>query len=132
MARERLSFIWDAFYKAPRSANPLTSGGPPSVVSLFGISARKVYPNVLLPSQCVGSYPTFSPLPYNVTIKRRLFSVALAVSTGCGPFPLRSMAPCIAPTFLLRNNSQATEHIDFPFFKELIRDKDNAKIRPWV
>lgn len=50
----------------------------------------------------MGSYPTFSPLPAMPFGRLwRLFSVALAVSAGCRPFPLGSMVPCIAPTFLL-------------------------------
>lgn len=47
----------------PVSAYPRTSGEQPSIVRLLGISARKVYPNLLLPTNPVGSYPTFSPLP---------------------------------------------------------------------
>jgi len=63
MVPGRLSFIWDAARTTPLSANPRTSGEPPSIVRLFGISARKVYPNAMLPLQSVGSYTTFSPLP---------------------------------------------------------------------
>ena len=30
---------------------------------IFGLSARKVYPALLITKQAVGSYPTFSPFP---------------------------------------------------------------------
>ena len=30
---------------------------------IFGLSARKVYPALLIAKQAVGSYPTFSPFP---------------------------------------------------------------------
>ena len=43
-----------------------TSGEQPSGVGIHGISARKVYPLWLLPATDVGSYPTFSPLPFDV------------------------------------------------------------------
>ena len=36
---------------------------------VFGISARKVYPGWLLPTNPVGSYPTFSPLPSEASAK---------------------------------------------------------------
>lgn len=61
--RDRLSFIWDIAHAIPLSANPRTSDEQSSIIRLFGISARKVYPNSLLPKYFVGSYPTFSPLP---------------------------------------------------------------------
>ena len=63
MVPGRLSFICDAAHASPVAANPRTSGEQPSNVRLFGISVRKVYPIILLPTQRVGSYPTFSPLP---------------------------------------------------------------------
>jgi hypothetical protein len=61
---ERLSFICDAARAATVSTNPRTSGEPPSGIRLFGISVRKVYPLSALLQKTVGSYPTFSPLPY--------------------------------------------------------------------
>jgi len=69
------SFIWFPHRCGTLAANPRTSGEQPSIVRLFGISARKVYPCSLLPIFSVGSYPTFSPLPF----ARRLFSVALSM-----------------------------------------------------
>ena len=32
-------------------------------LGIFGLSARKVYPALLITKQAVGSYPTFSPFP---------------------------------------------------------------------
>lgn len=75
MIPKPLSFIWDATHAAPLSTNPRTSNEQFLNVRLFGISARKVYPCLLLPIVSVGSYPTFSPLP----LSRRLFSVALSM-----------------------------------------------------
>jgi len=46
---ERLSFIWEDAHTSALAANPRTSGEQPSNVRLFGISARKVYPQTLLP-----------------------------------------------------------------------------------
>jgi hypothetical protein len=46
-----------------------TSGEQPSGVGIHGISARKVYPLLLLLTTVVGFYPTFSPLPFDVNIK---------------------------------------------------------------
>src|SRR5690606_15534835 len=82
---------------APLSVNPRTLGEQPSVVRLFDISARKVYPSVLLPSQSVVSYSTFSPLP--PVLRRRLFSVALSVSRWCGTPPVRWCAALRCPDF---------------------------------
>ncbi len=79
--QHRLSFIWDNVRTLPRAANPHTSDKRSSSVCLFGISARKVYPQCQLPGKAVVSYTTFSPLPSSPRGRcRRLFSVALSVT----------------------------------------------------
>jgi len=47
--------LWD------QSAYPPSSNEPFSGDGICGISACKVYPQMMLPSNAVGSYPTFSP-----------------------------------------------------------------------
>lgn len=74
-----LSFICKVHCCTFLSAYPGSSNEQLSTDPLHGISARKVYPFALLPTQTVGSYPTFSPSSY-CTI-RQLFSVALSVFT---------------------------------------------------
>jgi len=46
-----------------QAAYPPSSNEPFSGDGICGISACKVYPQMMLPSKAVGSYPTFSPLP---------------------------------------------------------------------
>jgi len=46
-----------------QSAYPLASDEQSSSANLCGISACKVYPQMMLPPKAVGSYPTFSSFP---------------------------------------------------------------------
>ncbi len=65
-----LSFICDKHYCSPVSAYPgahdafgANKNGPPFMAPVCGISAPKVYPQLLLPAIAVRAYRTFSPLP---------------------------------------------------------------------
>src|SRR5436190_16524793 len=92
-----LSFICRQHYCWDQSAYPPSSNEPFSGDGLCGISACKVYPQIMLPSLAVSSYLTFStsPLPSpQVEREKQLFSVALSVA----PFSPRHPAlhRCIA------------------------------------
>lgn len=93
----RLSFIWDSVHTLPLSANPHTSGEPPSGACLFGISARKVYPHIVSPRHSVVSYTTFSPLPQRT---RAVILCGTVCSRQAGTYPLGSALLCTVRTFL--------------------------------
>ena len=71
-----------------QSAYPVPWASSPQSGTIRGISACKVYPQLMLPSKAVGSYPTFSPSPLpspQVERVKQLFSVALSVSDKSEP-----------------------------------------------
>ncbi len=72
--------------------------GQPNGRDIFGISARKVYPGLLLPAIPVGSYPTFSPSPH-AAHDWQLFSVALSVTRLGGYPPVRWCVALCCPDF---------------------------------
>jgi hypothetical protein len=84
---DKLPFICPGNYLPDQSAYPLASDEQSSNANLCGISACKVYPQMMLPPKAVGSYPTFSPFhpspsPFCGEGEGvRLFSVALSVTS---------------------------------------------------
>jgi len=88
-----------------------TSGEPPSVAGIRGISACKVYPRRQLPAGAVGSYPTFSSSPRAGPVAGRCDEAVIFCGTLCervgvsvntlhAPRCLAGALPCAVRTFL--------------------------------
>src|SRR5688572_6735913 len=79
------SFICPGNYSPGSICLPCISDEQPSNDTIRGISACKVYPQMMSPSIAVGFYPTFSSLPTPSPPRRGrgglLFSVALSVTS---------------------------------------------------
>lgn len=86
-------------------------------VGLFGLSTRKAYPMPTFAQTCVGSYPSFSPLPHS-THKRgdvgRSFSVMLAVTVFFQKLPpsVRRYAALCCPDFPPRRTTNRQKRGD--------------------
>ena len=95
-----LSFIYYVRCRTSLTTYPPGSGEQPSSPGIFGLSIHEVYPLTRSPGLIVSSYLTFSPLP-----RRSMAVVFCGTICSCNlpfynPFPLGSMALCIARTFL--------------------------------
>ena len=104
---KRLSFICPANYLAGSICLPCTLpagrqawASSPQNGTIRGISACKVYPQMMLPSKAVSSYLTFSPL-CRLSTSARLFSVALSYQLFNWHHLLGGMSLFAVQTFLL-------------------------------
>ncbi len=103
-----LSFIWTCRHRQVLTAYPPGSGGQPSIPGIFGLSTHKVYPRRMSPHSVVSPYLTFSPLPRLRRDGYFLWHSLLNCGFPQSTFPLGSMAPCVARTFLRGINTSAT------------------------
>jgi len=80
-------------------AGPTSLSDKRKILGLFGLSTHKVYIKQWSPIAGVSSYLTVSPFPR--LRQGGLLSAALSVLAYGEAFPLGSMVPCVAPTFLM-------------------------------
>lgn len=90
---ERIIYLSDRTRNLPRLR---ASRSGPLLGSLFGLAPDGVFRAASLALGAVGSYPTFSPLPR----QWRGGYFLLYCYTLADIFPLGSMVPCVARTFL--------------------------------